>query len=55
MCGITPSWAVGRGYGRPERVRRILDEHVRGTRGWHCRIDNLLVPGVWHRRFPDSQ
>jgi asparagine synthase (glutamine-hydrolysing) len=46
--------ARGRGYFRPEVVRRYLDEHARGVAHHHGRLWSLLVLELWHRTHVDS-
>jgi asparagine synthase (glutamine-hydrolysing) len=45
--------SLGRGYFRPEVVRRLLDEHVRGVQNFHRQLWNLLMLELWHRCFID--
>jgi asparagine synthase (glutamine-hydrolysing) len=44
-----------RGYFHEPVVRRLLDEHQRGVRGWHYQLWNLLVLELWHRTFVDER
>jgi asparagine synthase (glutamine-hydrolysing) len=44
-----------RGYFREPVVRRLLDEHGRGVRGWHYQLWNLLLLELWHRTFVDGR
>jgi asparagine synthase (glutamine-hydrolysing) len=46
--------AMERGYFRPEAVRRLLDEHVRGAAGWHDLLWSLLMLELWHRSYIDG-
>ncbi|MGH7409968.1 MAG: asparagine synthase (glutamine-hydrolyzing) [Candidatus Methylomirabilis sp.] len=45
--------SLGRGYFRPEVIKRLLDEHVRGVGKWHYQLWNLLMLELWHRTFID--
>jgi len=47
--------ARGRGYFRPEAVRRYLDDHVAGRAHHHFRLWSLLMLELWHRAFIDSR
>ncbi len=42
-----------RGYFHEPVVRRLLDEHGHGVRGWHSQLWSLLVLELWHRMFVD--
>jgi len=44
-----------RGYFRPEAVRTLLDEHLRGRRIHSGRLWMLLVLELWHRNFLEAQ
>jgi len=50
---LLSSVAMQRGYFRPEKVRRILDEHAKREWFWQYHIYNLLMLELWHRRFLD--
>ena len=42
--------ALERGYLRPEAVRTMVDEHLRGVDHSH-RLWSLLMLELWHREF----
>jgi len=44
-----------RGYFRPEAIRSLIDEHLRGRRIHSGRIWMLLVLELWHRNFLEMQ
>jgi asparagine synthase (glutamine-hydrolysing) len=44
-----------RGYFHERVIRRLLDEHTRGTRSWHYQLWNLLMFESWHRMFVDAR
>jgi asparagine synthase (glutamine-hydrolysing) len=46
--------ARGRGYFRPDAVRRYLDEHTRAERRHHTVLWSLLMLELWHRMFIDG-
>ena len=46
--------AVGRGYFRPDVVRRMLDELVQRKAGWHYLLWTLLMLELWHRTYIDG-
>jgi asparagine synthase (glutamine-hydrolysing) len=43
-----------RGYFKPQGVRQILDEHLRGRRDQSARIWRLLIFELWHRNFLEA-
>ena len=45
--------AVGRGYFRPDYVRRMLDRHVEGVEDRSAGIWTLLMFELWHRETVD--
>jgi asparagine synthase (glutamine-hydrolysing) len=47
--------ALGRGYFRPEVVRRLVSEHAAGAADHHRVLWQLLVLEEWHRRFIDGE
>jgi len=47
--------SLQRGYFKPEMIRRLVDEHVRGVRAWNEQIWNLLMLELWHRTFIDAR
>ncbi len=46
---LTDQRARERGYFRPERVERLIREHMEGVRNRHYQIWNLLMLELWHR------
>jgi asparagine synthase (glutamine-hydrolysing) len=46
--------SAGRGYVRPEAVRRIWDEHQSGYRSHASQIWALMVLELWHRQYVDT-
>ncbi len=50
---LLDSRSLDRGYFRPEAVKRLLDEHVRGVQNFHRQLWNLLMLELWHRCFID--
>ncbi|MGA8202603.1 MAG: asparagine synthase C-terminal domain-containing protein, partial [Candidatus Sulfotelmatobacter sp.] len=43
-----------RGYFKPEAVRSLVDEHVRGRRNRSGLLWRMLVLELWHRNFIES-
>ena len=43
-----------RGYFKPEAVRALVDEHVRGRRNRSGMLWRMLVLELWHRNFMES-
>jgi asparagine synthase (glutamine-hydrolysing) len=46
--------ALGRGYFRPDSIRRMLDEHAQGKASWHYLLWTLLMLELWHLQFVDK-
>jgi asparagine synthase (glutamine-hydrolysing) len=46
---------AARGYFRMEPIRRLLDEHRRGTASWHNQLWTLVMLESWHRMFIDAR
>jgi len=46
--------ATGRGYVRPEAVRRIWDAHQQRSRNHAAHIWALMVLELWHRSYVDT-
>ncbi len=45
---------LGRGYFRPDAVRRLLDDHQQGRFDHAARLWSLLVLELWHRQWVDA-
>ena len=52
---LLDSRATGRGYFRPDAVRRYLDEHVQRRADHHHRLWSLLMLELWHRAYVDER
>lgn len=46
--------ALGRGYFKPEALRRLVDEHTSGKSDHRYRLYALLTLEQWHRMFMDD-
>jgi asparagine synthase (glutamine-hydrolysing) len=46
--------ALGRGYFKPEALRRIVNEHLQGTLDHTPRVWSLLMLELWHQEFIDK-
>jgi asparagine synthase (glutamine-hydrolysing) len=44
-----------RGYFKPGMVRRLLEEHWRGTASWEDQLWSLMMLESWHRMFIDER
>ena len=44
-----------RGYFKPEAVRSLIDEHVRGRRNRSGMLWRMLVLELWHRNFMEAR
>ena len=44
-----------RGYFKPQAVRSLVDEHVRGRRNRSGLLWRMLVLELWHRNFMGSR
>jgi asparagine synthase (glutamine-hydrolysing) len=51
---LLSSRAVGRGYFRPDTIRRMLDDHVAERRSWDALLWALLMLELWHRTYLDD-
>jgi asparagine synthase (glutamine-hydrolysing) len=47
--------ALQRGYFKPEAVRSLIDEHVRGRRNRSGMLWRMLVLELWHRNFMEAR
>jgi hypothetical protein len=46
--------ALQRGYFQPSFVRRLVDEHLAGTRDHTLRLWQLVVFERWHQQYLDA-
>ena len=46
--------ALQRGYFQPAFVRRLVDEHLAGTRDHTLRLWQLVVFERWHQQYVDA-
>ncbi len=46
--------SLGRGYFKPEVIRSLVTEHLKGVRDWHNHLFSLLMLELWHRQFMDN-
>jgi asparagine synthase (glutamine-hydrolysing) len=46
---------LDRGYFKPQAVRALIDEHVRGRRNRSGMLWRMLVLELWHRNFMESR
>lgn len=51
---LLDSRALARGYFRPERIRRLVDQHASGKADHGARLWMLLAFELWHRQFVDT-
>ncbi|MBP1777355.1 MAG: hypothetical protein H6Q86_3365 [candidate division NC10 bacterium] len=51
---LLSSRAVGRGYFRPDIIRRMLDDHVAARCSWDALLWALLMLELWHRTYLDD-
>jgi asparagine synthase (glutamine-hydrolysing) len=54
MAILTEPRTLQRGYMKPQAVRRLLDEHMRGRRNHTGALWLLLVFELWHRNFLEA-
>jgi asparagine synthase (glutamine-hydrolysing) len=52
---LTEPQTLQRGYMKPQAVRRLLDEHMRGRRNHMGALWMLLVFELWHRNFLEAR
>lgn len=45
--------ASGRGYFKPDAVRRLLEDHASGREDYSAHLWNLLMLELWHQMFVD--
>lgn len=46
--------SLGRGYFKPEELRRIVEDHINAKRDYSSQLWALLMLELWHRKFMDS-
>lgn len=51
---LLDSVSLQRGYFRPQAVRQLMDEHIRGVRNHSGELWQLLVFELWHRNYLSS-
>jgi hypothetical protein len=44
-----------RGYFKPGRVQKMLEEHWNGAASWHNQLWTILMLESWHRMFIDER
>jgi asparagine synthase (glutamine-hydrolysing) len=54
LAVLTEPRTLQRGYFKPEAVRSLVSEHVRGRRNRSGLLWRMLVLELWHRNFMDS-
>ena len=47
--------AMARGYFRPERIRRLIEEHEQMKANHGARLYALLMLELWHREYIDGR
>ena len=52
---LLESRTLQRGYFKPEAVRTVIDEHVRGRRNRSGMLWRMLVMELWHRNFMEAR
>jgi asparagine synthase (glutamine-hydrolysing) len=52
---LLESRTLERGYFKPDAVRALIDEHVRGRRNRSGLLWRMLVLELWHRNFMESR
>ncbi len=51
---LLESRTLQRGYFKPQAVRSLVDEHLRGRRNRSGLLWRMLVLELWHRNFADA-
>jgi asparagine synthase (glutamine-hydrolysing) len=52
---LTEPRTLQRGYFKPNAIRKLVDEHMRGRRNRSGLLWRLLILELWHRNFLESK
>lgn len=51
---LLSSKSLGRGYFKPDKLRRIVEDHINAKKDYSNQLWAFLVLEFWHRKFMDS-